>query len=208
MEKRIRIMEMNNDEIIHSIQSGTLSICVIGIGRIGLPTALSFANANLPSIGVDINTELVEMINSKIFPLKDEPGYDVIFEKVINNKFSASTKINEIVPESDVIILSLPTPMDQNNVPDYSALISVGKQLGNLLTKNSLVIVESTVEPGFIENELIQEHLQQTTIFSKEIEKDITKTLLTALNSKKQEGETITDFNQRIISVLQKTLQL
>jgi len=156
METRVRIMEMNNDELIHSIQSGTLSICVIGIGRIGLPTALSFANANLSSIGVDINTKLVDMINSKIFPLKDEPGYDVIFEKVINNKFSASTKINEIVPESDVIILSLPTPMDQNNIPDYSALISVGKQLGNLLTKNSLVIVESTVEPGFIENEFIK----------------------------------------------------
>ncbi|MBT4935991.1 exonuclease SbcCD subunit D, partial [Candidatus Woesearchaeota archaeon] len=66
----------------------------------------------------------------------------------------------------------------------------------------------SPSNPQQVENELIQEHLQQTTIFSKEIEKDITKTLLTALNSKKQEGETITDFNQRIISVLQKTLQL
>ncbi len=156
MENRKRIMEMNDEELVHSIQSGSLSICVIGIGRIGLPTALSFANADLSCIGVDINTELVEMINSKIFPLKDEPGYDVVFEKVTNNKFHASTKIDEIVPKSDVIILSLPTPMDQNNIPDYSALISVGTQLGNLLTKNSLVIVESTVEPGFIENEFIK----------------------------------------------------
>jgi nucleotide sugar dehydrogenase len=45
--------------------------------------------------------------------------------------------------------------MDDNNVPDYSALLSVGKQLGELLTKDSLVIIESTVEPGFIENDLI-----------------------------------------------------
>jgi nucleotide sugar dehydrogenase len=155
MEKRIRIMEMSDGELINSIQSGTLSVCVIGIGRIGLPTALSFANADLPCVGVDINSELVEMINSKIFPLKDEPGYDTIFEKVTNNKFYASTKIDEVVPESDVIILSLPTPMDENNVPDYSALISVGTQLGSMLAKNSLVIVESTVEPGFIENEFI-----------------------------------------------------
>lgn len=156
MVKQTQIMEMTDEELIHSIQSGTLSICVIGIGRIGLPTALSFANADLPTIGVDINTKLVELINSKVFPLKDEPGYDVIFEKVTNNKFSASTKIEEVVPQSDVIILSLPTPMDENNVPDYSALISVAKQLGNLLTKNSLVIVESTVEPGFIENEFLK----------------------------------------------------
>ena len=149
------IMKLNENELIQSIQSGEISICVIGIGRIGLPTALSFANSGLPTVGVDINTELVEMINSKIFPLKDEPGYDVIFEKVTNQKFNATTKIEDIVPKSDVVILSLPTPMDKNNVPDYSALLSVGKQLGQLLSNDTLVIVESTVEPGFIENDLI-----------------------------------------------------
>ena len=155
MNKKIKIMKLNENELIQAIQSGHLSVCVIGIGRIGLPTALSFANSGLPTVGVDINTELVEMINSKIFPLKDEPGYDVIFEKVINKKFNATTKIEEVISKSDVVILSLPTPMDKNNVPDYSALLSVGKQLGQLLSNDTLVIVESTVEPGFIENDLI-----------------------------------------------------
>ena len=155
MNKQIKIMKLNENELIQAIQSGHLSICVIGIGRIGLPTALSFANSGLPTVGVDINTELVEMINSKIFPLKDEPGYDVIFEKVIKQKFTVTTKIEDIVPKSDVVILSLPTPMDKNNVPDYSALLLVGQQLGQLLSNNTLVIVESTVEPGFIENNLI-----------------------------------------------------
>ena len=156
MEEKVKIMELNEHELIESIQSGNISVCVIGIGRIGLPTALSFANSGLSTVGIDINSDLVDMINSKIFPLKDEPGYDVIFDKVINKKFYASTKIQDIVPNSDVIILSLPTPMDENNIPDYSALLSVGKQLGELLTKDSLVIIESTVEPGFIENEFIK----------------------------------------------------
>jgi nucleotide sugar dehydrogenase len=155
MEQNKKIMQLNEFELIESIQSGNISICVIGIGRIGLPTALSFANSGLSTIGVDINSKLVEMINSKIFPLKDEPGYDVLFDKVIHQKFYASTKIQEVVPNSDVIVLSLPTPMDENNIPDYSALLSVGKQLGELLTKDSVVIIESTVEPGFIENQLI-----------------------------------------------------
>ena len=155
MNDKVKIMKLNENELIQSIQSGDLSICVIGIGRIGLPTALSFANSGLTTVGVDINKELVEMINSKIFPLKDEPGYDVIFEKVINKKFNATTKIEEVISKSDVVILSLPTPMDKNNVPDYSALLSVGKQLGQLLSNDTLVIVESTVEPGFIENDLI-----------------------------------------------------
>ena len=156
MAQKLKIMQLSNQELIESIQSGNITVCIIGIGRIGLPTALSFANSGLPTVGVDINSNLVEMINSKIFPLKDEPGYDVIFEKVIHEKFHVSTKIEEIVPNSDVIVLSLPTPMDKNNIPDYSALLSVGKQLGELLTKDSLVIIESTVEPGFIENEFIK----------------------------------------------------
>ena len=155
MEEKPKIMKLSEHELIQSIQSENLSICVIGIGRIGLPTALSFANSGLPTIGVDINPKLVDMINSKIFPLKDEPGYDVIFDKVTNEKFHATTKIQDVVPNSDVIILSLPTPMDEQNIPDYSALLSVGKQLGELLSEDSLVIVESTVEPGFIENDLI-----------------------------------------------------
>jgi nucleotide sugar dehydrogenase len=151
-----KVMEMSSSELIQSIQSGKLKVCVIGIGRIGLPTALSFANSGLPTIGVDINSELVSTITSGIFPLKDEPGYGTIFENVIKEKkFTATTKIEEGVPVSDVILLSLPTPMDENNVPNYSALKSVGKQLHDLLTLGSLVIVESTIEPGFVEDELV-----------------------------------------------------
>jgi nucleotide sugar dehydrogenase len=54
------------------------------------------------------------------------------------------------------VILSLPTPMDDQNVPDYSALLTVGKSLNGLLSNGQIVIVESTVEPGLIENELLQ----------------------------------------------------
>lgn len=151
-----KIMEMSSSELVQSIQAGKLKVCVIGIGRIGLPTALSFANSGLPTIGVDINPKLVSSINSGIFPLKDEPGYDSIFENVIREKkFIATTKIEDGVLTSDVILLSLPTPMDDNNIPNYSALKSVGKQLHDLLVPGSLVIVESTIEPGFVEDELI-----------------------------------------------------
>ena len=145
------------EQLKQSITEKTLKICVIGVGRIGLPTALSFANSGLPTIGVDINADLVSRINSCDYPLKDEPGYDTIFDKVIHEKkFFATTRIEEAVPNSNVILLSLPTPMDKNNVPDYSALKSVGKKLGELLGPNSLIVIESTIEPGFVENEFIK----------------------------------------------------
>ena len=108
-------------------------------------------------MGVDINTNLVKMVNSGEFPLKDEPGYAEIFQNVIKNKkFSATTKLEEVVPMSDVILLSLPTPMDTNNSPNYSALESVGKRLHDLISRDSLIIVESTVEPGYIENNFVK----------------------------------------------------
>jgi len=152
-----KITQQNLDSLNKLLKSSQIHACVIGIGRIGLPTALTIANAKMPTIGVDINTELVNKINIGIFPLQDEPGYDKIFEDVINQKlFHATTKIEEAVPASDLIVLSLPTPMDENNVPDYDALRIVGKQLGKLMEPYSLVVVESTIEPGFVENELVQ----------------------------------------------------
>ena len=121
---------MNNmDEVKNSLESKSLKVCVVGIGRIGLPTALSFAKSGLPTVGVDINENLVRTINSGAFPLKDEPGYEEIFNDVIKNKmFSATTKIEDAVPNSDLVLLSLPTPMDENNVPDYSALRSAASE--------------------------------------------------------------------------------
>ena len=148
-------MSSHND-VEKSLKSRTLRVCVVGIGRIGLPTALLFAKSGLDTIGVDINENLVQNINSGIYPLKDEPGIEEIFNDVIKNKkFSATTKIEDAVPNSDLILLSLPTPMDENNIPDYSALRSVATKLSEILSPNSLVIVESTIEPGFIEDEMI-----------------------------------------------------
>ena len=74
------------EEVKKSLDSKSLRVCVVGIGRIGLPTALSFAKSNLQTIGVDINKNLIQKIDSGIFPLKDEPGYEEIFNDVLEKK--------------------------------------------------------------------------------------------------------------------------
>ena len=145
------------DSFSENLSKNNIKVCVIGIGRIGLPTALSFANKNLPTIVVDINTELVNSINSGKYPLDDEPEFDKIFDKVTKNKFfSATDNISEALTKSNVVILSLPTPMDKNCVPNYSALLSVAQNLHDFIQHETLIIVESTVEPGFIEDEFIK----------------------------------------------------
>ncbi len=151
------LSSLDQSKIDEFLTNRSLKIGVVGVGRIGLPTALSFAHSGFSTIGIDINEKLVDMINSGDYPLKDEPEFDKIFELVYSKKtFSATTKISEAIPDCDIILLSLPTPMDNQNVPDYTALLTVGKSLNGLLSNGQIVIVESTVEPGFIENDLLQ----------------------------------------------------
>ncbi len=156
MENSKKIDANDINQVKNSLADKSLKVCVVGIGRIGLPTALSFAKVGLQTIGMDINEQLVDSLNQGNFPLKDEPGYEDIFNNVIKNgNFSATTDINKAISGSDLILLSLPTPMSEKNIPDYSVLESVCKQLGDILQPNSLIVVESTIEPGFIENNLI-----------------------------------------------------
>ena len=157
MNNSKKIDMSNIDDVKQSLDKKSLKVCVVGIGRIGLPTALSFAKAGLQTIGVDINEKLVDSVNNGNFPLKDEPGHEELLNEVRKDgRFSATTKIDDAVPQSDLILLSLPTPMDENNIPDYSALRIVGKQLSKILGSDSLVIIESTIEPGFIEDEFVE----------------------------------------------------
>ena len=154
--KLSKIIHLELDEINSKLNFDTVKVAVIGIGRIGLPTAISFAKSGFSTIGVDINENLIEKINNKIFPLDDEPGMKEIFDDVINKKnFTSTTDIQNALSQVNVIILSLPTPMTNDNIPDYSSLKSVAQQLHDFLLPDSLIIIESTVEPGFVENILI-----------------------------------------------------
>ena len=151
-----KIIHLESDQINSKLNFDNVKVGVIGIGRIGLPTAILFAKSGFSTIGVDINKNLVEKINNKIFPLDDEPGMKEIFDDVINKKKLTSTSnIQNALSQVNVVILSLPTPMTIQNIPDYSSLKSVAQQLHDFLLPDSLVIIESTVEPGFVENTLV-----------------------------------------------------
>jgi len=151
------LSSLDNSQIQAHLTSNSLKVGIVGIGRIGLPTALCFANSGFETIGIDINAELVNMVNSGDYPLKDEPEFDKIFEVVMHQKkLVATTNISKAALECDIILLSLPTPIDDQNIPDYTALLLVGKSLNKVLSNGQIIIVESTVEPGFIENELLQ----------------------------------------------------
>jgi len=149
----MEIMSLSKKTIVNALKNGQVTVCVIGLGRVGLPTAAVFAEAEARVIGVDIDREVVKLINSGRCRFNDEPGLDVLVEKVAKSgNLRATDDLLFAVEKADVVIVCVPTPVDESKVPDYSAVKITCGQIARALRKNSLVIVESTVGPGTVED--------------------------------------------------------
>jgi nucleotide sugar dehydrogenase len=147
------LMNLTPQEIDNRLKSGIITICVVGLGRIGLPTAAVFAKAGAKVIGVDIDQKVVDTLNSGKCRFVDEPGLDTLLEETVRaGKLHGTTEIKSAVSDSDALIICVPTPVDETKVPDYSSIIKVCKNIGTSLRKDTLVIIESTVGPGTVES--------------------------------------------------------
>lgn len=150
-----KLMDIPSDEISESLEKGRLMIAVIGLGRIGLPTAVSFAEAGANVIGIDINADVVSAINNGRSKFTDEPELNERLKKVVvNGKLIASTKIEEIA-EADAIVVAVPTPVDERKTPDYSHIKSACENISKQFKRNSLIMIESTVGPGTVEGIIV-----------------------------------------------------
>jgi nucleotide sugar dehydrogenase len=149
------IADMTPEAIEEAIKTGQLTIAVIGAGRIGLPVAVLFANTGAKVIICDVDPEVVACI-SNCENYIDEPGLDELFEKVVKNGNLRATQDTPWgVSKADVAILSVPTPVTEAKVPIYEYILSAAKAVGKGLQRGSLVIVESTISPGTLENEIL-----------------------------------------------------
>jgi nucleotide sugar dehydrogenase len=152
----MNFINLTENQIKNKIKKGKITICVIGLGRIGLPTACVFANAGAQVLGVDINKQTVNNITNGICPYQDEPGLTKLLKKVTaNGKLKANTDTKTSVAKADTIILCVPTPVNKNKTPITNVILTATKEIANSLKKGTLVIIESTVSPGLVENEII-----------------------------------------------------
>ena len=144
-------MDMDNNLIKNSLDNADLNITVVGLGKVGLPLALVFADKELNVTGVDINQEVVESLNNGVLP-HYEPKVPELLEKCIENgKFKATTDTTAAAKNSDVIIMVVPTLIKENKEPDITAVEKASEYIGKGLKKGSMVIIESTVPPGTTE---------------------------------------------------------
>lgn len=122
-------------------------INVIGLGYIGLPTALMFASNGVKVVGTDINHELIHSLKQNE-PSFEEKGLSALFAKAHKNEISFSTEYKK----ADTYIITVPTPFKHSNKRiDPSYVIAAVKQVLNVAEPGATIIIESTVAPRTID---------------------------------------------------------
>ena len=133
------------------IKNKTAKLCVVGLGYVGLPTAVFFAEKGFNVIGCDIKEDVVKLVSAGKSPLKDLNIDSSVKEVVRNGKLTASTHVSDSIRKSDVVLITVPTPTGRGFEPDLQYVISAGESVGAGLKRGHLVILESTVYPGVTE---------------------------------------------------------
>ena len=129
------------------------NITVVGLGYVGLPLACLCAEKGHKVYGLDIDKNKIDLINNNQSPIGDE--YIINKLENIKNKIHATTNANECIPNSEVVIVCVPTPVDKNNSPDLTALMEAVSAISKFIKQNTLLVIESTIYPGTIEEVVI-----------------------------------------------------
>jgi len=123
-------------------------ISVLGLGYIGLPTASILANSGFDVLGIDINENIINKLNSGSVHI-EEPE----LEKIFNKSFSkGKLKISKKLEKSDVFIITVPTPLNKYNEAELGFIKDAANEVSKYIKKGNLVILESTSPPGTTED--------------------------------------------------------
>lgn len=120
-------------------------LCIVGLGYVGLPLAHAFAMKAYKTLGYDISEERINALQKG-----DDWTNELSKEQLEEAKLTLSSDPS-IIGQADIVILALPTPVDDQNNPDLTILREATKTVGKYLKKGMIVVYESTVYPGVTE---------------------------------------------------------
>ncbi len=129
-------------------------IVTIGLGYVGLPLAVEFAK-KFHVVGFDIDNKRINELNSgidKTLEVDDENLKSVLIDNLNEEKGLFVTNKIEDISESNIYIITVPTPIDELNKPIFTPLVKASETVGRVLKENDIVIYESTVYPGATED--------------------------------------------------------
>ncbi len=130
-------------------EAKNLRIAVIGLGKIGLPLAAQYAEQGHEVVGVDINAETVQTVNSGVAPFPGEAHLDDYLERhVAAGRLRATTDYAEAVPDADAVVVVVPLFVDEQGSPDFGWMDQATESLGGQLTPGTVVVYETTLPVG------------------------------------------------------------
>ena len=138
-----------DDSFATRLKKRDLTIGIIGLGYVGLPTALGFHDAGFRVRGVDVAQRVIDDLSEGKNP-GDDPNHDDMIPKSQDETWQVSTNSEDFVPQCDVVLVTVPTPVTKQRLPDLSFVSSAGAVVFASIIPNSgtVVVLESTVYPG------------------------------------------------------------
>ena len=120
------------------------NVGIIGLGYVGLPLAVAFAQEGCEVIGVDVDPRKIEAIEAGDSYIEDVPSELL---KEVSGRIHATTRYARL-KEADAVVMCVPTPLTRNREPDLGPLLDATRALAEVLQSDQLVVLESTTYPG------------------------------------------------------------
>jgi UDP-N-acetyl-D-glucosamine dehydrogenase len=128
-----------------------MTIGIVGLGYVGLPLAVAFAEAGHEVIGIDVDSQRVAAVNQGSSHVEDVPSKRL---RGIEDRLVATTSYAEL-ERAEAILVCVPTPLSANREPELGALIDAAAALAKVLTRDQLIVLESTTYPGTTRERLL-----------------------------------------------------
>jgi UDP-N-acetyl-D-glucosamine dehydrogenase len=122
------------------------SVAIVGLGYVGLPLSLQFCRSGLDVLGLDIDPQKVDALNTGQSYIRHIPAA-AIAGAVQSGRFRASTDFAKL-GDCDSVVICVPTPLNRNREPDLSFVLDTGRAIAPHLRRGMLVVLESTSYPG------------------------------------------------------------
>lgn len=128
------------------MEKNSQKVCIIGLGYVGLPLAVQCALKGYEVYGLESDTKKNDLINAGKSTISEE-----FLEKNLPNVKIIATNDPSVIKKSDVVIMCVPTPVDENHYPDLEPVETATKAIVENLNQGQLVVIESTINPGVCE---------------------------------------------------------
>ena len=128
-----------------------MSVGIVGLGYVGLPLAVEFAEAGEDVIGVDVDAGRIAALRDGRSPIEDIPSERLA---AVLDRIEFTTRAVDM-HESEAILVCVPTPLNRNREPDLGPLLGAAQTLAGMLARGQLVVLESTTFPGTTRDHLV-----------------------------------------------------